>query len=253
MRRALAGGAFALAIACARGDLDSVDPGERAAAIRAAAGRPGDKGLAVLVLAGRDPNVIVRRTAAEALKRRTEPGAADALGALLLDREPEVATAAARALGAFPDAARARERLVEAYADASPAARAAIADALERLGLSLRDAVEREARILWERNVAALAPGGPGRAGAAEELGASARSDAVARLVPLVDPNRNADPKLVAAAARGLAAAGDWSVRPHLEALLSEPLAEVAEAAAAALGALGDPGATEALAAAATA
>jgi HEAT repeat protein len=246
-------GALFLALACARGDLESTEPEQRLLAVRRAAGGQGERDLAVLLVAQRDPSSLVRRATAEAFEGQKGPRAADALGALLRDPDPEVATVAARGLGALPDEPRAREHLVAAYTHASPVARAAIADALDRIGTSLREAVEREARTLWERNVAMLAPdGGPGRAGAAEELGASARADAVARLLPLVDPNRNADPVLVAAASRGLAAAGDWSARPHLEALLAEPQAEVAESAAAALGALGDPGAADALASAAT-
>jgi HEAT repeat protein len=246
-------GALFLALACARGDLESTEPEERLLAVRRAASGQGERDLAVLLVAQRDPSSLVRRATAEAFEGQKGPRAADALGALLRDPDPEVAAVAARGLGALPDEPRAREHLVAAYAHASPVARAAIADALDRIGTSLSEAVEREARTLWERNVAMLAPGGgPGRAGAAEELGASARADAVARLLPLVDPNRNADPVLVAAASRGLAAAGDWSARPHLEALLAEPQAEVAESAAAALGALGDPGAADALASAAT-
>jgi HEAT repeat protein len=73
----------------------------------------------------------------------------------------------------------------------------------------------------------------------------------VARLVPLVDPNRNADRVVLAAAARGLGEAGDWSARKYLEALLQEGDAGVAEAGAEALGRLGDPAAAGPLAAAA--
>jgi HEAT repeat protein len=176
----------------------------------------------------------------------------DALGALLSDPDPEVAAVAARGLAARPSLSNAREALLSAYAGASPAGRAAIADALEASGTSLREAVEREARALWERNLGALASArGASRAGAAEEVGASARAEAVARLLPLVDPNRNPDRELAAAAARGLGEAGDWAARPHLEALLVEGDAALAEAAAAALARLGDPGAADALAEAA--
>jgi hypothetical protein len=219
-RRALVLAAALAALACRRGDLDAPEPERRAAAVRAL-GADGE--LPVLLVAQRDPSALVRRAVADAFAARGGPGAAEALGALLLDPDAQVAAAAARGLaGAGAEARdRAREDLVRAYGAASPAARAAIADALDGLGVSLREAVEAEARALWERNVTVLAAdAGQARAGAAEEVGASARAEAVKRLLPLVDPNRNPDPALAAAAARGLAEAGDFAARPFLEALL---------------------------------
>lgn len=250
LRRAAALTAAA-ALACVRGDLESADPASRARAVRALGG--GAAPLAALLVASRDGSPAVRTAAAEAFAGRGGPGAADALGRLLVDPAPEVAVAAARGLSAMPDEPRGRAHLVAAYVDATPAGRAAIADALERLGVSLREAVEAEARTLWERNLAALERGtGPARAGAAEELGASARTDAVQRLVPLVDPNRTPDRLLCAAAARGLGESGDWAARPFLEALLADEDPVLAESAAHALGRLGDPTAADALAAVAT-
>ncbi|WP_243336881.1 HEAT repeat domain-containing protein [Anaeromyxobacter soli] len=244
-RRALVLAAALGVLACARRDLEASDPERRAAAVRAL-GR-GD--LPVLLVAQRDPSALVRRAAAEAFAARGGPGAAEALGALLLDPAPDVAAAAARGLVGLGAESGGREDLVRAYGAAGPAARTAIAEALDALGVSLREAVEAEARALWERNVAALAANaGPARAGAAEEIGASARAEAVKRLLPLVDPNRNPDRPLAAAAARGLAEAGDWSARPFLEALLSEGDVTTAEAAAAALARLGDPAAAPPLA-----
>jgi HEAT repeat protein len=207
--------------------------------------------MAVLLVAQRDGDARVRRAAVEAFAERDGAAAVDALAASLGDSDAEVVTLAARALAKRPSAPRTRDALVTAYATATPAGRAAIADALESLGTALSQAVELEARALWERNVRALATPGAARVGAAEELGASARVEAVARLLPLVDPNQNADRKLVAAAARGLGEAGDHSARRHLEVLLEEGDAELAEAAADALGRLGDPAAADALAAAA--
>jgi HEAT repeat protein len=72
----------------------------------------------------------------------------------------------------------------------------------------------------------------------------------VAFLLPLVDPGPDLDPAVAAAAARGLGQAGEWSVRPKIEALLEQPDGDLAEAAAQALGTLGDPAAADALAAA---
>jgi HEAT repeat protein len=244
----------AAALACGRGDLDASDADARARAVRAMGARGGDASLAALLVAVRDGSPLVRVAAAEAFAVRGGASGADALGTLLADPVPEVATAAARGLGALPAEAGARDRLVERYADATPAGRAAIADALDRLGVSLREAVSAEALTLWERNLAALERGtGAARAGAAEEVGASARADAVQRLVPLVDPNRNPDRLLAAAAARGLGESGDWDARPPLEVLLSDEDVSLAETAAVALGRLGDPAAADALAAAAVA
>ena len=236
------------ALACGRGDLGSPDPATRARAVRGLSGERAP--LAPLLVAQGDASPLVRIAAAEAFAARGGPGAADALGRLLVDPAPEVAVAAATGLSAMPEEPRARQHLVAAYADATPGGRAAIADALERLGVSLREAVEAEARTLWERNGAALERGtGAARAGAAEELGASARTEAVLRLVPLVDPNRNPDRLLAAAAARGLGDSGDWSSRPFLEALLASDDPFLVRAAADALGRLGDPAAADALAA----
>lgn len=251
MLRILALGVLPAVLACGpRADVSSPDPESRIAGVRAAARRGGD-GTAALLVAQRDGDARVRRAAVEAFAARDSVAAVEALAASLGDADAEVVTIAARALAERPSAPRTREALVTAYAAATPAGRAAIADALQSLGTSLREAVELEARALWERNVRALATPGPARVGAAEELGASARAEAVARLLPLVDPNRNTDRTLVAAAARGLGEAGDPAGRKHLEVLLAEGDAELAEAAADALGRLGDPRAADALARAA--
>ena len=249
MTRAVALSLALVACAC-RGDLDSADPGRRADAVRARS--RGTRDLAVLLVASRDPAPEVRRAAAEALARVPDAAGAEALGGLLLDPDAAVAETAARGLAAMPSVPRARADLLAAYGAAGPAGRRAIAEALEATGVALREAVEREARAEWERNVTALAGDAAARPGAAEEVGASARAEAVQRLLPLVDPNRNRDAALVAGAARGLGEAGDWSARRHLEALLADGGAPLAEAAASALARLGDPAAADALAAAAT-
>ena len=236
---------------CDRGaGLRSPDPEKRVEALRAAA--RGADGTAALLVGQRDPDPRVRRAAAEAFGSREGPAVVDALAASLRDPDPEVVVIAAKALAAHPSMPRTRDALVGAYGSASPAGRAAIADALQSVGTSLREAVELEARALWERNLAALGSQGPARAGAAEEIGASARAEAVTRLLPLVDPNRNPDHELLAAAARGLGEAGDFSARKSLEALLEDGDARLAEAAAEALGRLGDPAAADALAVAAS-
>lgn len=244
-------GALSALAACDRGgDLSSADPARRVEAVRAAAGRGGD-GTALLLVAQRDADPRVRRAAVEAFASRDGPAAVDALATSLADTDAEVVAVAAQGLAARPTLPRTREALASAYGAASPAGRAAIADALQSVGTSLREAVELEARTLWERNLSVLAAPGPARAGAAEEIGASARAEAVARLVPLVDPNRNTDRDLLAAAARGLGEAGDWSARKYLEVLLQEGDASLAEAAAEALGRLGDPAAADPLSTAA--
>jgi len=247
----VASGVLLAAVACDRGrELASPDPERRVAAVRAASGQSAS-GIAVLLVAQRDPDPRVRRAAAQAFAAREGAPSVEALSGLLGDPDPEVVGIAARGLAARPTLPAAREALVAAYGDATPAGRIAIAEALQSVGTSLREAVELEARALWERNVAALSAPGPARAGAAEELGASARSEAVARLSSLVDPAHNPDREVVAAAARGLGEAGDWSARHRLEELLDQGDMELAAAAAEALGRLGDPGAADPLATAA--
>jgi HEAT repeat protein len=245
--------AAALAAGCGQGDLGSPDAAVRAAAVRSLP-PGGERALAALLVAQRDASPAVRAAAAERFAARSDPAAADALGKLLLDPDSEVAAAAAQGLAGMPRDPRARLHLVAGYGGASPAGRAAIASALERVGVSLREAVEAEARSMWERNVAALESRDlRARAGAAEELGASGRADALQRLVPLVDPGHGdvVDPAVAAGAARGLGESGEWTARPHLEALLGgETHAALAEVAAHALGRLGDPRASDALAAA---
>ena len=240
------------ALACGRGDIESPDAARRAAAVRSLRSG-GDGAMTVLLVAQRDGSPIVRAAAAESYAARGGPAAADALGKLLLDPDPAVAAVAARGLAAMPAEPRARQQLVLAYADATPGGRAAIAGALDCIGVSLREAVEAEARTLWDRNISTLERGrGGARAGAAEEIGASGRADAVEKLLAFVDPRRSPDRALAEAAARGLGESGDFSARPFLEALVAEEDAGLAEAAAAGLGRLGDPRAADALAAAGT-
>jgi HEAT repeat protein len=238
-----------LCSACTAGDPSSADPEQRALAVRALGARRDRNDLTRLLLAQRDLSPVVRRAAAEAFAAREGPEVADALGALLADGDAAVVAVAAAGLAARPGQPRAREQLVLGYAQAGPAGRAAIADALQSVGTSLREAVEHEARALWERNLSALASQGRARVGAAEELGASARADAVARLLPLLDPKTSADRELAASAARGLGEAGDRTARPRLEQLLEEGDGALAVAAADALGRLGDPAAADVLAA----
>ncbi|HYQ81376.1 MAG TPA: HEAT repeat domain-containing protein, partial [Anaeromyxobacteraceae bacterium] len=209
-----------------------------------------------LLVAQQDPSPLVRRAAAAAFTARGGLRAVEALGALLEDPDPEVVVAAARGLGAVPQGAGskgeemqalARQRLVATYGSAGPSGRAEIASSLAAIGTSLREAVEAEARQLWERNLRALQRGSPAqRCGAAEELGRSGRAEAVRRLLPLASPA--SPPALAAAAARGLGASGDAQARDTLVDLLDAPQASVAEAAAAALADLGDPAAAGPLA-----
>jgi HEAT repeat protein len=244
---ALALWALAGAAACG-GGLDSPSPERRATAVRALGEEPGDRPAPALLVAQRDPSPLVRRAAAEAIARRRGAQAAPALGAMLADPDPLVAQAAAEGLARLGELDAARGALVEGYARASPEGRVAIAAALSALGISLRDAVEAEARWLWGRNVAALERGSvEARAGAAEELGASGRAEAVARLRELTAKTAEA-PRVIAAALRGLGETGDPGVRPVLEAALGSQDPTLAAAAAAALGRLGDPAATPPLA-----
>lgn len=236
--------------ACGLGrDLESPDPDRRAAAVRALTGSP-ERLLPALLVAQADPSPAVRAAAAQAFVRVGGPRAAEGLGALVLDVEPEVSAAAAAALAALPPDAGGKERLLAAYAGATTAGRAAIATALDRTGVALREAVEAEARALWERNITAVERAtGPARAGAAEELGASGRAEAVTRLLALLDGPAKEDRRFAAGVARGLGASGHRAARPRLELLLEGSDREVVESAAVALQRLGDPGAADALAA----
>lgn len=256
--RALAG-ALLLA-ACggerSRADLRSPVPERRAAAVAALAGSRDQADLPYLLVAQQDPSPLVRKAAAAAFTARGGLRAVEALGALLEDPDSEVVVAAARGLGAVPQGAGAkgeeiqalaRQRLVAAYGRAGPSGRAEIASSLAAIGTSLREAVEAEARQLWERNLRALQRGSPAqRCGAAEELGRSGRAEAVRRLLPLA--TTASAPALAAAAARGLGQSGDAQARDALVDLLDAPQASVAEAAAEALAELSDPGAAGPLA-----
>jgi len=244
-----------------RGDLESPLPERRAAAVSTLASSRDEGDLAVLLVAQQDPSPLVRKAAAGAFTARGGARSVDGLGRLLLDPDPEVVAVAARGLGAISSASpssdaratsalqrQAAQALSAAYGRADAPGRAEIALALAALGTSLRDAVEAEARQLWERNVRGLASSSPvERAGAAEEIGRSGRAEAVSRLLPLLQA-RGGDTRLAAAAARGLGWAGDRRARDLLEDALLQGDAGLAEAAAAALAALGDPAAAEAIA-----
>jgi HEAT repeat protein len=240
-----------LATACRfGGGIESPWPERRAAAVERLAGSHAASDLPVLLVAQNDPSPLVRKAAAVAFAGRGGTEAVESLGKLVADPDADVAVAAARGLSALGPTERVRELLVEAYPRGAPAARAEIAVALETVGGSLREAVELEARQLWDRNLQALQQGTPAeRAGAAEELGRSGRNDAVRLLSPLLDVGRAGDLRVVAAAARGLGVAHDPTVRTSLEDLLDQtedPL--VAESVIEALGLLGDAEAASALA-----
>jgi HEAT repeat protein len=220
-----------------------------------------DTDLAVLLVAQQDPSPLVRKAAAGAFTASGGVRAVEGLSRLLFDSDPEVVAAAARGLGAISSASpgtdaraalalqrQAAQALAAAYGRADSTGRAEIALGLAALGASLREAVETEARQLWDRNARSLASSSAReRAGAAEEIGRSGRAEAVKRLLPLLEA-RSRDPRLAAAAARGLGWAGERTTREALEDALLQGDAELAEAAAAALAALGDPAAAEALA-----
>jgi HEAT repeat protein len=240
----------ALAAGCwSRADLESPDPRRRAAAVRRLGAGSPEQALPALLLAQADRSVEVRLAAAQAFMRLGGPRAAEGLGALLGDVDPAVACAAADGLSELAPGDGGKERLLAGYAVASSAGRASIAEALRRIGATLREAVEVEARLHYERNLAALERGSPSeRAGAAEELGVSGRVEAVTRLLGLVAAGEQTDPAILAGAARGLGASGDREARIKLERLLASQRPGVAEAAADGLRLLGDPGTADSLA-----
>lgn len=244
-----------------RGDLDSSDPARRAEAVRHLGESRDPMDLAAILVAQRDPDSRVRRAAAAAHGARGGIPSLDGLAAMMDDPDPEVVAAAARGLGAIrPDAPgndarlaadlhrRAALALAGSYGRADARGRAEIASALQGIGGSLRDAVEAEARLLWEQNTRGLRAASPSvRAGAVEELGRSGRADAVRALIPLLEAS-GGDPAMAAATARGLGWSGDGSAVGPLEASLQSDWGDVAEASAWALGNVGDPAAAEALA-----
>jgi HEAT repeat protein len=242
--------AASLAVGCSsRADLDSPEPGRRAAAVRRLGGDSPERALPALLLAQVDRSSEVRLAAAEAFLKLGGPRAAEGLGAMLGDVDPAVAGAAANSLSELAPEAGGKERLLAGYAVASSAGRASIAAALLHIGATLREAVEAEARLRFERNLAALERGSPAeRAGAAEELGASGRVEAVTRLLALLAEGDKLDPVLLAGVARGLGASGDREARIRLERLLSSQRPGVAEAAADGLRRLADPGTADSLA-----
>ncbi|MBI5066638.1 MAG: HEAT repeat domain-containing protein [Deltaproteobacteria bacterium] len=246
LRHHLAPAVLAMALACGGRDLASPVPERRAAAVAALGSSRSDAGWDALLVAQVDPSALVRKAAAGALTARGGPLSVEGLGLLARDPDPEVAIAAVRGLAAQPQERRVQPLLLEAFWQAPSQARPELGAALLAVGGSAREAVELEARRLWERNARILSSGaGAERAGAAEELGRSGRREAVKLLLPLLG---SGDPRMVAAAARGLGRAGDRQARVALEKLLDAPDAAVVEAAAEALGALGQPESADALA-----
>jgi HEAT repeat protein len=243
-----------------RSDLESPDPSRRAAAVLRLGGSGDPADLAPLLVAQQDPDPRVRRAAAAAFGTRGGGPSLDGLAPMLADPDPDVVAAAARALaslrpgGPKADARAAAElqqrvgvALAGAYGRADARGRAEIAAGLQVIGGSLRDAVEAEARWLWNRNARALATGTAAAPGAAEELGRSGRAEAVRLLLPIVDEGATG-PVLAAATARGLGWSGDGAVVEPLEALLRSRWADVAEAAAWGIGNVGDVRGAESLA-----
>lgn len=216
--------------------------------------------IVLLKRAREDVSPDVRRATAEAYGRRGGEQGLDGLAVLVVDPDPRVVVAAARVLarlappGGSTDArevaalqAGASRALVAGYGHADAAGRAEIAASLQSLGTSLREAVEAEARLLWDRNARTLAANGTGdRAGAAEELGRSGRAEAARMLEPLVRQEAK-DPRLARAAVRGLGHCSGREVREDLVNALVHGSAEMAEAAADALAASSDPAAAEPL------
>jgi HEAT repeat protein len=218
-------------------------------------GDPGDeRTFAALLVAQSDPHPWVRAAAATALGARGGSRSLEALAAMLADTDPDVVSAAARAMATLqPDGPRSDARaaadlgeragraLAIAYGRADSRGRQDIAAALHARGKSLREAVEAESAWLWEQNVREFRTGSlSGRSGAAEELGRSGRTEAIRLLLPVV-AEAAADPGLAAAAARGLGWAGDRSAIEALEGALRNRPAPVTEASVWALGAIGDP------------
>ena len=166
-----------------------------------------ERGLAVLMALLQDPNIDIRRTAAESLGKVGDRSALPTLLPLLTDSGPVVRATTAQALGRM----------------ATPDDEAVIA----ALARSLRDPDDRV------RQAAALAIG---------EIEPSPR-----QLAPLVDLLRASDVQIRRAAVRALMPLDTGQVVEWLLPLLDDPDAEVRQGAVAALGLSGDARAVAAL------
>ena len=218
-------------------DLQSPRPADRLSALKKLSdqGRPED--LVLFLRAAKDPAAAVRATAAQSLGLSREPRVADTLSDLLADADEGVQGKAAMALGELRTD-KAKAYLLSQFPRRGRYTRHAIVQALRISGVNqpLAMAVAAEAKALWEHNLrVSYEDPIAERAVAVEELGRSGRGEAVDRLIELTIDRQVS---LAAAAARGLAEAGDSRAIAALTALLQENSPELRQAGCAALGQL---------------
>ncbi len=189
-----------------------------------------------LLEALKDPEVMVRRAAAQSLTNlddiRTVPGLIEALR----DTDKEVRTSAAQGLGNLHDE-RAIDGLIGLLKDADPEVRAAAVEALGEL--HSQKAIPGLSTAMRDDNKDV-------RRSAIEALN---NMEAPVPVAALIAALKDSDAEVRQAAANGLGRSEDKSAVRPLMAVLNDPVADVRQAAADALGSLQDPQAADALAA----
>ncbi|MEO8030746.1 MAG: M56 family metallopeptidase [Gemmatimonadota bacterium] len=189
-----------------------------------------------LLEALKDPEVMVRRAAAQSLTNlddiRTVPGLIEALR----DSDKEVRTSAAQGLGNLHDE-RAIDGLIGLLKDPDPEVRAAAVEALGEL--HSQKAIPGLSAAMRDDNKDV-------RRAAIEALN---NMEAPVPVAALIAALKDSDAEVRQAAANGLGRAEDKSAVRPLMAVLSDQVADVRQAAADALGSLQDPQAADALAA----
>lgn len=221
-------------------NLQSIQPEERAVAVKKLSEQGRADDLVLFTRAAKDTASVVRAEAATALGQSQDSRVVDLLGELLGDPDETVQAKAAMALAQIKSD-KAKAYLTVQYARRGRSTRHAIVEALKSANVpgAMASVVAAESQTLWDRNLKALTDGSlPERVAAAEELGKSGRVEAVNRLLPLI---KDSHVILAAAAVRGLGHAGDPRAVEPIAALLDENFPELREAATESLLRLADP------------
>ncbi len=202
-----------------------------------------DEAVRTLTLHGlRDTSPMVRAAATKALAESKHPQVIDLLGELLLDPDMEVRRQAAEALTSNRGE-KARRYLELGYFRSSSGGRTVLSESLVAAGSSPRGIVEEIANKRLQRRLVALESGNQAeRIGALGDLGHSGRPEALAAVATYLG---HPSVPIAAAAARALGEAGEKSAVQDLVGNLSETQPALRRAALYALGAIGDPSAAK--------